>query len=213
LYIQIWRQKKKKKRKDTGSGLSFWNLKAHPPVTYFLQQGHTYFKAISPNPSQVVLLPVNQAFKSMSLWGGGIPVQTTTGFQQTRHGECSTYSHLESSPGKHMGKVRGVGKGACWWPVLDSLWPRETCSCFIQGEGYWVYVLAGFVCQLDTSWSCHRESSFSWGKASMRSSCKAFSQLVIKDVRVHCGWDHPWTGSLGFYKKASWEIQGKQDSK
>jgi hypothetical protein len=41
-------------------------------------------------------------------------------------------------------------------------------------------VLAGFRCQLDTGWSYHRERSFSWGNASMRSSCKAFSQLVIK---------------------------------
>jgi hypothetical protein len=30
------------------------------------------------------------------------------------------------------------------------------------------------------SWSYHRERSFSWGNASMRSNCKAFSQLVIK---------------------------------
>jgi hypothetical protein len=36
------------------------------------------------------------------------------------------------------------------------------------------------VCQLDTNWSYHRERSFRWGNASMRSSCKAFSQLVIK---------------------------------
>jgi hypothetical protein len=43
-----------------------------------------------------------------------------------------------------------------------------------------VIVLAGFVCQLDISWSYHRERSFSWGSASMRSSCGAFSQLVIK---------------------------------
>ena len=41
-------------------------------------------------------------------------------------------------------------------------------------------VLAGVVCQLDTGWSYHRERSFSWGSASMRSSCGAFSQLVIK---------------------------------
>jgi hypothetical protein len=41
-------------------------------------------------------------------------------------------------------------------------------------------VLAGFVCQLDTSWSYHRERSLSGGNASMRSSYKAFSQLVIK---------------------------------
>jgi hypothetical protein len=41
-------------------------------------------------------------------------------------------------------------------------------------------VLAGFVCQLDTGWCYHRERSFSWGSTSMRSSCGAFSQLVIK---------------------------------
>jgi hypothetical protein len=46
-------------------------------------------------------------------------------------------------------------------------------------------VLAGFLCHLDTGWSYYRERSFSWGNASMRSSCKAFSQLVIK-----------WGGSL-----------------
>jgi hypothetical protein len=40
---------------------------------------------------------------------------------------------------------------------------------------YWLVL-----CQLDTGWSYHRERSFSWGSATMRSSCKAFSQLVIK---------------------------------
>ena len=37
-------------------------------------------------------------------------------------------------------------------------------------------VLSCFVCQLDRGWSYHRERSFSWGSASMRSSCGAFSQ-------------------------------------
>ena len=41
-------------------------------------------------------------------------------------------------------------------------------------------VLAGFVCQLDKSWGYYRERRFPWGNASMRSSCKVFSQLVIK---------------------------------
>jgi hypothetical protein len=40
---------------------------------------------------------------------------------------------------------------------------------------YWL-----ILCQLDTDWSNHRERSFSWGNASMRSNCGAFSQLVIK---------------------------------
>jgi hypothetical protein len=34
----------------------------------------------------------------------------------------------------------------------------------------------------------------------MRSSCKVFSQLVIKGGRVHCGWYHNWAGSPGYYK-------------
>jgi hypothetical protein len=62
-------------------------------------------------------------------------------------------------------------------------------------------VLAGFVCQLDTSWNYNRKKL--GGNASMRSSCKAFSQLVIKGERAHCRRCHPWAGSLGFYKKAS----------
>jgi hypothetical protein len=41
-------------------------------------------------------------------------------------------------------------------------------------------VLAGIKCQLDTGCSYHRERNFSWGSASMRFSCGAFSQLVIK---------------------------------
>jgi hypothetical protein len=36
----------------------------------------------------------------------------------------------------------------------------------------------------------------------MRSSCKAFSQLVIKGERAHREW-YPWAGSPVFYKKAS----------
>jgi hypothetical protein len=55
-----------------------------------------------------------------------------------------------------------------------------------------VPVLAGFVCQLDTSWSYHRERSFSWGSASMR------SQLVIKGGGTIVGGAIP-----GLYKKAS----------
>jgi hypothetical protein len=37
------------------------------------------------------------------------------------------------------------------------------------------------------SWGYPREGSFSWGNASMRSSCKAFSQLVIKGERPLVG--------------------------
>ena len=41
-------------------------------------------------------------------------------------------------------------------------------------------VPAGFVRQPDTSWSYHRERSLLWGNGFTRSSCKAFSQLLIK---------------------------------
>jgi hypothetical protein len=48
-------------------------------------------------------------------------------------------------------------------------------------------VLASFVSTWP-SWSYHRERSFIWGNASMRSNCKAFSQLVIKGERpLVCG--------------------------
>jgi hypothetical protein len=40
-------------------------------------------------------------------------------------------------------------------------------------------VLASFV-SIWHSWSYHWERSFSWGSASMRSNCGAFSLLVIK---------------------------------
>jgi hypothetical protein len=41
----------------------------------------------------------------------------------------------------------------------------------------WDSVLAGVVCQLDTSWSCYRDN---WGKASMRSSCVAGSPKSLR---------------------------------
>ena len=41
-------------------------------------------------------------------------------------------------------------------------------------------VLTGFVVLFDTGWSYHSKRSFSWGNASMGSSCGAFSQLVSK---------------------------------
>ena len=54
-----------------------------------------------------------------------------------------------------------------------------------------------------TSWFCVnltqarviREESASLEEVPpMRSSCKAFSQLVINAGRAHCGWWHPWVG-------------------
>jgi hypothetical protein len=69
------------------------------------------------------------------------------------------------------------------------------------------------MCQLDTGWSYHRERSFSWGNASMGSSCGTFSQLVIKKGGSLVGGAISGLVVLGFYKKASWASQGKQASK
>jgi hypothetical protein len=63
------------------------------------------------------------------------------------------------------------------------------------------------------SWSYHRERSISWGNASMRFSCKAFSQLVIKMGGPIVGGAVPGLVVLGFYKKAGWASQGRQASK
>jgi hypothetical protein len=62
-------------------------------------------------------------------------------------------------------------------------------------------VLAGFGCQLDTGWSYHRERSFSWGSASMRPSCQAFSQLVIKGERPLVGGTISELAVLGSIRK------------
>jgi hypothetical protein len=87
--------------------------------------------------------------------------------------------------------------------------PSSEVGDVAWGRGERVLRLAGFVCQLDTSWNYHRKRSLLWGNASMRSSCKVFSQLVIKGGRAHCGWDHLWAGGPGFYKKASWSVRQK----
>ena len=65
---------------------------------------------------------------------------------------------------------------------------------------YWDLVLASFVSTWH-SWSYHRERSFSWGNASIRCNCKAFSQLVIKGGKAPCGWDHLRAGSHGSIRK------------
>jgi hypothetical protein len=39
---------------------------------------------------------------------------------------------------------------------------------------------------------------------------KSYQESVVHLHYTPCGWCHPWAGSLGFYKKASWASQGKQ---
>jgi hypothetical protein len=69
-------------------------------------------------------------------------------------------------------------------------------------------VLAGFMCKLDTGWGYHRERSFSWGKASMRSNCKAFSQLVIKGERPLVGGTISGLAVLGSIKEQAEQARG-----
>jgi len=44
----------------------------------------------------------------------------------------------------------------------------------------------------------------------MRSSCKAFSQLLIKDRRVHCGWCHSGLVVLGSIGKQAEQARGSK---
>ena len=73
--------------------------------------------------------------------------------------------------------------------------------------------LAGFVCQhkykLELS---QRKGPLPRGNASMRSSCKVFSQLVIRGGRAHCGWCHPWTDRivLGSIRKQAKQARGSK---
>jgi hypothetical protein len=53
---------------------------------------------------------------------------------------------------------------------------------------------------------------YAWSIAP-QSSCKAFTQLVIKGVRVHREWCHCLAGSLGLYKKGNRASHGKKDCK
>jgi hypothetical protein len=71
-------------------------------------------------------------------------------------------------------------------------------------------VLTGFVCQPDTNWSYHRERSLPWGNASMRSGCKAFSQLVIKGGGPMVGGAIPGLTVLGSIRKQAVQARGSK---
>jgi hypothetical protein len=71
------------------------------------------------------------------------------------------------------------------------------CVKLTRGQLYWLVL-----CQLDTGWSYHRERNFSWGSASIRPSCKALSQLVIKGGGLLVGGAISGLVVFGFYKRA-----------
>jgi hypothetical protein len=74
-------------------------------------------------------------------------------------------------------------------------------------------VLAGFMCQLDTGWGYHRERRFSWGSASMRSSCGVFSQLVIKGERPLVGGTISGLAVSGSIKEQAEQARGSKPVK
>jgi hypothetical protein len=65
--------------------------------------------------------------------------------------------------------------------VKENSWVQISALCMnvllviFPTSLYWLVL-----CQLDIGWGYRRERNFSWGNASMRSNCKACSQLVIK---------------------------------
>jgi hypothetical protein len=72
------------------------------------------------------------------------------------------------------------------------------------------FVLAGFMCQLDTGWNYHRQRSFSCGSAPMSSSCKAFSQLVIKGEESLMGGTIPRLVVLGSIREQAEQARGSK---
>ena len=68
------------------------------------------------------------------------------------------------------------------------------------------------LCQVDTVWSYLRERSFSWGNASMRSSCGTFSQLVSKQGGPLVGGVIPWLVVLVSIKKQAEQASKKHPS-
>ena len=80
--------------------------------------------------------------------------------------------------------------------------------CMYVYSLYWLVL-----CQLDTGWSYHRERSFSWGNASMRSNCKAFSQLVIKGERPLVGGTISGLVVLGSIREQAEQARGSKPVK
>jgi hypothetical protein len=93
-------------------------------------------------------------------------------------------------------------------PIQPHPHPRSIVQASEEETGgpYHHPILAGFVCQLDTSWSYHRERSLPWKNASMRSSCKAFSQLVVKGGGPIVGGAIPGLVVLGPIRKKAEQV-------
>jgi hypothetical protein len=69
-------------------------------------------------------------------------------------------------------------------------------------------VLARFVCQLDRLELSQRKEP-PLRKCPHEIHLQGIFSISDQgwECPAHCGWYHPWAGSLGFYKKASWASQ------
>ena len=74
----------------------------------------------------------------------------------------------------------------------------------------WGYVLAGFMCQLDTDWGYHRERSFSWGKYLHEIQLWCIFSISDQGGKAPCGWDHIWDGSLGSIREQAEQGEASQ---
>ena len=103
----------------------------------------------------------------------------------------------------------------CFYSILfrthnyDRTYNGISCNTMMQ----WISVYWLALCQLDTGWSYHRKRSFSWGNASMRSSCKAFSQLVIKGEGPLVGVAIPDLVVLGSIREQAEQARGSKPVK
>jgi hypothetical protein len=73
------------------------------------------------------------------------------------------------------------------------------------------YKCTGWFC-VSTGWNHHRERSVRWGNASMRSSCEAFSQLVIKGRGPILGGTIPGLIVLGSIREQAEQASKKHPS-
>ena len=87
--------------------------------------------------------------------------------------------------------------------------PEEDYSFLSQHSiVYWLVL-----CQFYTGWGYRRERSFSWGSASMRSSCGVFSQLVIKGERPLVGGTISGLVDLGSIREQAEQARGSKPVK
>jgi hypothetical protein len=96
------------------------------------------------------------------------------------------------------------------WGSIRKYGLRLNSDVFVCQVDKGSVVLAGFVCQLDTSWSYHRERCLHYRNVSMRSSCKTFSQLVMEWEGPTMGGAIPELVVLGSIRKQAEQVRGSK---